>query len=508
MNLIQSGRMKNWCKLAVVTGMMGVFFSCEKGLENNSYGNLSGDNFFKTARDAKAATDAMYTGMVEGSSYSAGWGAANGSFTAQAAQTTDEMVCNWDDGGNWVRLNMLNFTPDFTIVTDHYSKLMKFISQITVNISRVQPIDMDATLKARYIGEMKALRAYYSQILYLYYGPVPVRLDPALINDQSAPPIPRPSKEEMVNMIIKDFTEAIAVLPDKFEKEDYGRFSKAACYTSLLKLYMQEKRWADAIAAGEIVKGMGFSLISDYADNFDQNAKTGNSEIILPLVCSSSGDPYTNMWLAHALPGDYYDSTGITLTAWGGYRMPWKTYDKFDKKDNRLRVLLQTYPTGKDASGQLIYVDARARGDKGAVPVKYGPDPTKADATNSSINYTIFRYADVELLLAEAINEQNGAPNSEAYTLLNEVHQRAGLTPFIAGSMNQAQFRTAIQNERLFELWGEGVRRDDLIRWGLYISRAKADGSTFANDDKILYPIPRSVVNQSNGVIKQNHGYN
>ncbi|SEW51293.1 RagB/SusD family nutrient uptake outer membrane protein [Chitinophaga arvensicola] len=508
MNILYAKRIKNWCTILLAAGAMGTLASCEKKLDNVTYGSLSGDNFFKTANDAKAATDAMYTGLYETPNGGRGWASTNYSFRTQAAQTTDEMVCYWDDNGSWARLHALDFTPDFAVVTSHYTQLMQYVSQITVNMSKIQGIKMDETLKGRYIAELKALRAYFSQILYLYYGPVPVRLDASQIDNLATPPLPRPSKEEMINGIIKDFTEAIAVLPDKFDKENYGRFSKAACYTSLLKLYMQEKRWDDAIVAGEKVKAMGFSLIDNYADNFNVKAQSGNTEIILPVICSASSDQFSNDWLAHALPSDYYDvSRGITLSGWGGYRMPWKTYDKFDKKDNRLSVLLQTYTTGKDNNGNVIYVDTRARGDIGAIPVKMGMDPAMSDPSVSGINYVAFRYADVELLLAEAINEKNGVPNAEAYTLLNDVHQRAGLTPFTPGSLNQVQFRKAIQDERLFELWGEGVRRDDLIRWGLYIKRAKDDGSVVADDDKILYPIPRSVINQSNGVIQQNKGY-
>ncbi|SDE44269.1 Starch-binding associating with outer membrane [Mucilaginibacter pineti] len=480
--------------------------SCEKDLANKTYGTFSGDNFFKTAADAKAAVSAMYTGTMEGGN--GGWASADPSFRAQASQTTDEMICNWADP-LWARLNTLNFTPDFYDNTHHYTQLMPMISEITVYISKVNTIAMEASLKNRYIAELKALRAYYSQVLYLYYGPVPIRLDAAQVNNLSSPVLPRPTKDEMVNNIINDFTDAISVLPNAFTGADYGRFSKAACYTSLLKLYMQEKRWADAVATGEKIKTLGFSLTPKYADNFNISNKGGNSELILAIVCSPTSNVNYNDWLNHALPPDYVDTTGIPTDSWGGYRMPWKTYDKFDQHDKRLGVLLQKYPVGFNANGTVKFRDARAGGDIGAVPVKFGLDPSKTNSDASSVDYPVFRYADVELLLAEALNEQNGGPNQEAYDLINDVRTtHGGLPAYVSGTLNHDQFLAKIQNERLFELWGEGVRRDDLIRWGLYIKRAKDDGSTFADDNKILYPLPRNVVNQSNGIIKQNPGYN
>jgi hypothetical protein len=488
---------------------LGSITACEKDLQNQTYGTLSSTTFFKTASDAQAAVSAMYTGMMGGNNYSAGWGASAFSFRAEASQTTDEGVCYWGDGGQWVNLNTLNFTPDFSIITQQYTSLMPYISQITVNIGKIQGISMDATLKSRYIAELKALRGYYSEILYLYFGPVPIRVNAADVNNTAAAPIPRPSSQDMVSQIIKDFTEAAAALPAKFTGTDYGRFSKAACYTALLKLYMQEKRWNDAVNIGHQLKGLGYSLIPNYQDNFNINAKGGNSEIILAVVCTPTNSIYNNRWLAHALPTDYKDPSGIPLATWGGYRMPWKTYDKFNQNDKRLSVLLQKYPVGTNPDGTIKYRDARAGGDIGAVMVKFGPDPSRANSELSGIDLPVFRYADAELLLAEALNEANGGPTDEAYDLINDVRTtHGGLAAYAKGSLNHDQFLTAIQNERLFELWAEGVRRDDLIRWGLYIKRAKDDGSTFADDSKILYPLPRSVVNQSNGVIKQNPGYN
>lgn len=501
-NLIYTGKM-------LMLALLSTLASCEKDLGNKTYGTFSSDNFFKTEDDAKAAVSAMYTGLTEGNAYAAGWGAALGSFRVQASQSTDEGVCNWNGGPDYINLNTLNFTPDFGAITNHYTQLMPYISQITVFMDRIQKIEMDATLKSRYIAELKGLRGYYSEILYLYYGPVPIRLNASEINNIDAPILPRPTKEAMVTQIITDLSEAAGILPAKFTGEDYGRFSKAACYTALMKLYMQERRWQDAVDIGNKLMTLGYSLTNNYQDNFNSNAKGGNSEMILALVCSPTNSVFNNRWLAHALPTDYKDPSGIPLTAWGGYRMPWKTYDKFDQTDKRLSVLLQNYPIGKNSDGSIKFRDAKAGGDIGAVMLKYAPDPSRANSELSGIDLPIFRYADVELLLAEALNELNKAPTSEAYDLLNDVRTKhGGLAGYAKGSLNYDQFLSKIQNERLFELWAEGVRRDDLIRWGLYIKRAKDDGSAVADDNKILYPLPRTVVNRSNGVIKQNQGYN
>ena len=139
---------------------------------------------------------------------------------------------------------------------------------------------------------------------------------------------------------------------------------------------------------------------------------------------------------------------------------------------------------------------------KGAIPLKYTSIPLPGDA--QPIDVVVFRYADVLLSLAEAINEQ-GAPTAEAFQLINEVRARAGVSNL--SGLTQAQFRQALLDERGREFYGEGSRRQDLIRNGTYISSAVTRGKINAKSHMVLYPIPSAVITQSRGVIVQNPGY-
>jgi hypothetical protein len=511
MNIMKTIFMKG-IKFLILSCVSLLLFACEGNLENVTYGSFSSSTFFKTANDAKAALSGMYIGMVESTKWN--------TIVPDNELTTDVMVSAWN-----ASLHQLIFTPDDGRTTSHYLRLMPIISNITLYISKINGINMDNTTKQEYIGELKALRAYYTQMLYLYYGPVPIRTDPSQVDNPNAPILPRPSNAQMVAQILQDDSAAIAVLPNMFSGPNYGRFSKAACLATRMKLYMQLHQWNNAIADGEAIKAMGiFHLVPNYTDNFNYNNKGGNSEIIFAIVCTpNSVSQYNNLWLANSLPTDYKDTTGVPLTAWGGYRMPWKTYDKFDQRDKRLSVLLQRYPVGRNAiSGQVEWRDARTGlyyngtvldptrtstpDQNGAVIVKYGVDPTKTNSIYSGVDIPIIRYADVELMLAEAINNANNGPNQEAFSLINDVRTRAGLPNTTAN--DQASFQIAIQNERLFEFFAEGYRRNDLIRWGLFIQRAINDGYTNVDNHLILFPLPRTVVTQSNGVITQNPGYN
>lgn len=477
----------------VITILSFLLLSCEKDLEQKVYDRLSQATFFKTASDAKAAVTASYgKGMMRI------WGISNYETVAQSSMSTDELICSWGWSG-WKRLNDVDFSEDFPadVLSYPYLGLVPGISEVTINISKISAIEMDETLKNRYLAELTGLRAIYGHQLLNLYGPLTIITDAAIAENSEAEFVPRPSVDQMVAQIESDYKAAAAVLPARFTGDDYGRLSSAACLTGLMHLYMHEKRWQDAITTGNQIKGLGYSLIPEYDDNFTLKSDGGNSEIILAIP--TRPDANSNAWLAMALTSAYVDPSGQNIMAWGGYKMPWATYDKFDPNDKRAKRLLAFFPT----TGGAIF-DARARGYIGALPMKYGPDPAAVGAAHG-VDLVVYRYADVLLLLAEAINEVQG-PTEEAYGYVNEVRTRAGLEGLPLG-LDKDQFREKIMDERLFELWCEGSRRNDLIRWGKYIQRAIDAGSIFAKPEFVLYPLPRAAVNESGGIVKQNPGY-
>jgi hypothetical protein len=470
------------------------FTSCEKSLEEVTYNQYSTSTFFQNADDVKSAVTAMYYGMRV-------WEGSNESIVAQSSMQTDELICSWGWEG-WKRFNDINFSEDFTQLLNQYNRLMPVISEITIDIEKIQGVTMDVTLKARYIAELKALRAHYSWILLSHYGPVPIRIDAAEASNPSAAALERPTNAWMVAQIEKDYNEAASVLPKASDlaAADYGRFTKNACLMGLMKLYMHQKRWTDVIATGSTLKALGNQLQSSYPDIF-KITNDGNSQEVILAVPTRADASIVNIWLAASLPGNYVDPSGQTIAQWAGYKMPWATYDKFDKTDKRLTALFAQWPT----NGGVLF-DGRANNYIGAIPMKYGHDPN-ANGAAEGTDIVVWRYADALLMMAEAINESQG-PVQEAYDYINMIRTRAGVPTYKYGEFNKAQFLAKIKDERLFELWCEGSRRDDMIRWGDYIQRAVNNGSIYAKSEFVLYPIPRKVISETNGVVIQNPGYN
>ena len=118
-----------------------------------------------------------------------------------------------------------------------------------------------------------------------------------------------------------------------------------------------------------------------------------------------------------------------------------------------------------------------------------------------------FRYADVILSLAEIENELNG-PTNKALDYLKQITDRAHTTATIPSDIQASKdkFREFLLAERGRELYLEGWRREDLIRFGKFISNARARGKD-AKDYQVLLPIPSKVITQSGGIVKQNPGY-
>ena len=120
------------------------------------------------------------------------------------------------------------------------------------------------------------------------------------------------------------------------------------------------------------------------------------------------------------------------------------------------------------------------------------------------------RYSEILLIYAEALNEVNTSPNTEAYNAYKKVHDRAGLTTPLLNTFAYQTFKNAVWLERRLEFPAEIQRRFDLVRTGRLISAVQSEIS-FGRVPEIqpfhyLLPIPQAVINSSPSVT-QNPGY-
>jgi hypothetical protein len=137
-----------------------------------------------------------------------------------------------------------------------------------------------------------------------------------------------------------------------------------------------------------------------------------------------------------------------------------------------------------------------------------------ADA-QASLNYTVYRLADVMLMYAEASNRAEGGPNANARLYLNQIRKRANLPDVTAAG--QAEFEQAVWAERYFELAYEGKMWFDMVRtrmvrnditkgWENFVGHTTVYGKTFT-PSQLLFPIPQREINNNKRLV-QNSGFN
>lgn len=137
--------------------------------------------------------------------------------------------------------------------------------------------------------------------------------------------------------------------------------------------------------------------------------------------------------------------------------------------------------------------------------------------TYGPIDQPLIRYADVVLMLAEAINEQRGG-DPEAISLVNSIRQRVGM-PALRNVTGQTDLRERIRNESRWELAIEGINYFDELRWGTWKEKKFYDGAGarqiwgenqynyfWAGDHITTWPIPRVEI-ERNSNLQQSAGW-
>ncbi|MBQ0077146.1 MAG: RagB/SusD family nutrient uptake outer membrane protein [Bacteroidales bacterium] len=489
-------------------------------LEPITFDQLSSDNVLNTEDDVKTAVTGLYH-ELRGSGweqYNCAWG----SLLTMEVGCTDECDCNWV----WdVQLNYM-WKAETSDMALFYTEMMPAVTKATALLAKLKRVSISAPKKRKYTAEIRCLRAIWAYDLYDLYGTVPIVTDPdiALYPEKASDYYPeRPTVDWYVDFVQTELEECIENLPEANEllESEWGHMTKGIAKMYLIKLYMHEagqetyhrghpekaREWWEKVAALslEIINSNQYTLMEDYMSIWSPDNQK-NKEVIFPIPCFPTGG-LGNCFLAHALPADYESKSGIALTKWGGFLVPWDFYDTYASDDKRRNALMTHYWNGS------YEVDRRTEytGKPGAIPMKYQENASTTGQWDAS-DYVIDRYAEVLLARAEALNELDG-PTDEAKALLHQIRRRA--FDNYEGSAHQSEiddisdknaFRDHILDERGWEFCWEGMRRPDLIRHGKLISNAQARGKIMAEDKHNLYAIPQKALYENPNLV-QNDGF-
>lgn len=489
--------MKKITKLQVLllAGLLSLS-GCEKVLQPKVYSQINAADFPKTEADVLSAFIPFYVQFNPNyGSTDISRGTFDFSLTAGFLGYTWATTTQTDEATDLYYFPYSQFTLGPASVANSsgqsFYDRVSYVAKLTSLINKIDKSGINN--KALYTAEARGLRAWLMYVLYDLYGPVSVKLDPATVDANEI--LPRLTQADYVAAMESDLQAAITGLPDKYNNTtNWGRMSKGVARMVLLKLYMHDKQWAKAQVVGKELLGMGYQLDPSYKDVF---ITSQNSEIIFAVPGNEST---TNIWYACILPADAINVLGNDVTKGDKYKlieMPWVFYDKYAPNDTRLQTIANSYVR---PGGQTV---TRTTGLTGAIPMKY----TRYVSNGYGYDYVIYRYADVLLAMAEITNELSG-PTAEAKGYLTQVTDRAGTTATVPALGSQGDMRSFILDERGRELYYEfGIRRQDLIRNGSFISNARARGFATAQDTQVLFPIPSDVIIQSGGIIAQNPGY-
>lgn len=492
--------MKNNLKLyisAIVVVFATILSGCESFLDKNPQGALTQTTFPVSASDALLATNASYSVMLDLSFHSGIFPLAD--IMSDDARKGSNPTDQSSEIGPYENYTFTKTGPE---LKSWWSTLYLGIKRVNVVIEKVPAIDMDESLRSRYIAEAKFLRGMFYFDLVKAWGDVPLVLS---LN----PPLQmvRSPKADIYNQIIEDLQSAIADLDEKSAQpsEEYGRATKGSARALLAKVYLflgdfvnAEKYALEVITSNEY--GLE-PLFTDANGVLGEHGIESVFEIGAIGIEGTGGNQFANVQGVRGTPN----------RGWGFNRPTPNLRASFESGDPRLKGTII------DLGDIIDGIEIKGDGTTPDITTDENGNVLETECYNRKVwtpgndvssqfghNKRILRYADVLLIAAEALNENN--KSSVALPYLNQVRARAregnnAILPDIT-TTDKVALRDIILNERRHELAMEGNRFWDLVRTGKAASVLGPLG--FVQGKNELLPIPQTEIDISQGSLTQN----
>ena len=532
----------NFVNKLFIASLLLVVVSCTKLDEGPLlYDKVTGDQFGGTDLELSSAVGAAYSNL-------AGVGGNNHVFPLNEVTTDEEVVPtrgpDWGDGGHWVRLKRHTWTAKDPTPNNAWGFCYGGVSTCNRLIATLQGINSPSA--AKYIAELKVLRAMYYYWLMDWFGNVPLSID-----FKNVDPPKNSTTAQVYAFIESELTTNGALLAKPTSVPDVATYGRVNYYTAqaiLAKLYLNAKTYtgteqnAKAIAAANTIINSGvYKLAPTYAENFIQNNQDAKETIwAVPFDRIKLGGFNVNMMTLSYLNQTTYN---INAQPWNGFASTSEFYNSYidpaqnpgptgtvvglDSKgtpttgtdDKRMRNNFLVGPQYSSAGERLVDNGAEPN-DPDGKPFTFTPYVNELEpnawrqsgarlakwqfvlgmTSNMDNDFAIFRYADILLMKAEATARAAGNwSDPAALAIVNQIRTTHGGVDAWT-TMTADQFLA----ERGRELAFEGWRRQDLIRFGSFQSARLFQDASAAY--KNLYPIPATQLN-ANKNLTQNPGY-
>ena len=532
----------------MLAGMSLIGTSCSDFLETIPHDALSPSTTWQTEADAEKFLIGCYDGWADESG-----------------------ILYWDCGSDfgfnyhihegWRNIGNGSMTASNQVAGYYSFSMIRRCNDFLTNIANIE--FAEESKKNNMIGQVKTIRAYQYFLMNWIYGGVPIIESYETAEEAQ---VPRNSEEEVKNFIYNELDEAIPMLYDAPEASGYIAKGTALALNMRASLFYGD--YQRAKDAAKAIMDLGIYELDPSYENLFTLAGQNSKEIIasvqhdenlysnwmIATMYNNADGGWSSMVPTQNLVDTYEMSNGLTKEEAGsGY----DATHPFANRDPRMamtvlypgmdwvgltgKTILNTLDATIDGAKNPNYPDDADNASKTALTwAKYlNPYTQYGDIWSTNAQPIVFRYAEVLLSYAEAENELNG-PSAEVYNLLNQVRNRVGMTDADQNKYNnQAKLRELIRRERSVELAGEGLRRQDIIRWkddsGKMLAetvlngpltrvvgtvntsepdptkRATISGTAlvenraFASYNRYL-PIPQSAIDK-NPNLKQNEGY-
>ena len=512
---------------------------CDGALEEEPTSFVGPDNFYRSEADAERALAGAYNLISQ-----APFGGYIGSYQwlRMTEKATAEMTGLGDHENLMEEYRWGPSTSERNVFVLTWNGAYEGINAANAVINRVPDIpEMDESKKQQMAAEARFIRGLHYYYLAGFWGNVPIKRNETTslenLRQTNAP------EDSVYAFTINTLQQAIPDLPTDSEP---GRATKGAARTLLAKMYLQrgalnaqnglpdERQIAqsgDYQAAldqlNQVIQSGQYELPTDvveqYNDLFWEPAGGTNPEVIFAYQQDPTKGNFSGG--LPALIGS--DTGGEVLSSWTSNSVGQAANPFYDAMveagDLRAQVtFLEEIPQREDVPVVYSRTDYENDGYKEDLPVfrKY----TKAETGIQEENdFVILRYADVLLMKAEAVNEINDGPTSEAYGPLNRIRERAGLDP--VSGLSYEEFREEVYTQRRRELILEGHGWHTLQRFFDVGTQKVVESAEFdaqfppstkfgpqldrleIDDPKDrLYPIPTAAIAR-NPQLEQNPGY-
>ncbi|WGH76089.1 RagB/SusD family nutrient uptake outer membrane protein [Tenacibaculum tangerinum] len=437
---------------------------------------------------------------------------------------TDEMAgptrgADWDDGGAWRALHLHQWNSSHPRISGAWDQILGGLFS-AIDALNNEPND-----------EERAMATFYSSF-YIFtatdlWGQVPNREIGTSYGD--FPTVLK--RTEAIDIAISQLEAVYDNLPSGSASNSVNKYVAA---TLLAKMYLNRAVYKATDEDGtpqtgpfafdnadmqkvvdycDTVLSGPFSLQANYFDAFAPN----NTDIGTEIIFASENDNKTGGELArfYFMTLHYNNNPG----GWNGFVALTDLYDKFDDSDPRIGgdydgltdvsglktgfLVGQQYDEAgneiEDRAGQPLaftkeFSLANSTEEKGMRVIKYMPD--YANLNRPANDFVIFRLADVYLMKAEAMTRMGG----DASGPLNVLRTARGVESVYTGATLDD-----ILDERARELYWEGWRRQDQIRFSTFLDPVQEKPES-TDRTKIIYPIPAKALS-TNPNLTQNPGY-